>query len=367
MREHNLGVAESVSMGVIFIAAKIFLAFPRTMAELGETAAWLIVLIACATSLLTWWSMRGILRHYPGETLITATEQAAGPVIGNLLNLVYLAFFFFITFIVLRQFAETINAAILPHTPLPAMTGLLLGAVAYSAYIGIEALTRVSWLFGRLMLIVITSLLIGALATFMAPAALAPVFGPGLPQVAGWGLVKSSLLGELLIFGLLAPSFRRPELLSRAVYWTLGISGALLLATVLAFTLFAPFPTSERMAFPVLQMSRLIIGGRWFQRLEGLYLIAWVICAVVKLAVGLYGCAAILAQMLRVQSHRVLIFPLAMLAYNAAAMPPNLAETVRWDAEILRNFGWIASLAVPTLTWLPVSLRPQGRAARAAR
>lgn len=360
MIQHNVGVSGAVAMGVIFIAAKVFLAFPRTMAELGAQAAWLIVLIACLVSPIGWWGIRALLRQHPGSSLLGATEAALGPVLGSVANLMYFTFFFFTTFIVLRQFGANIVATVMPRTPVEASIFVLLLGIAYLAYLGMEAICRVSWLFGPFMLIGLAALLAGGYYTRHETNALMPFWGSGMGVVLGWGLVKSSLLGELLIFGIIAPAFRKADNLNRAVTWTIIISATVTVLSVIAYTFAFPHPASTAIGFPLLEVSRIIIGGRWLQRLESVFLIIWVFSAVIKLGVGLYGAAQCVAQVIGYPNYRHLLFPLAILIYSCSLIPSNLTQAVSWDAEILRNYGWTVSILLPWVTWLASELRGKG-------
>ncbi|WP_312474068.1 endospore germination permease [Neobacillus sp.] len=362
MRRHHIGVREAASVGIIFVITKIFLPFPRSMAELGGTAAWMIVLIAILLCPLSWWGIRGVINSAkPGSSLITATEEIMGPFLGSLINLSYFCFFFMITFIVLREFSDMIVTDILPRTPLSIILISLLVPVAIIARSGIEVLGRISWLTIGIIITSVVVLLVGGLMTYSDPKALMPIWGTGKSRVITMGIVKSSLFSELLVFGFILPRMRKAQEWGQAVWWCLAISSVILLSTIITYMYVFPYPTATRINFPLLEISRIIIAGRWIQRVESLFLVVWLLCTVIKLSVGLYCSAATLSQMLRLPKDQLLIFPLTIIVYNLAILPTTEMTAVSWDSGTLRMYGSIFSILLPMLTWFVAILRKKWR------
>ncbi|WP_158602238.1 GerAB/ArcD/ProY family transporter [Cohnella endophytica] len=358
MRKHQIGVREVTSIGIIFVITKIFLPFQRSLSEAGGTAAWMIALIAAVLSPLTWWAIRGILRNATqGSTLIDATEEIWGPFLGTLLNLAYFCFFFTISFLVLREFAELLCSDILPRTPINVMLISLLLPISVVAHRGIETLGRLCWVAVGLIVGSVIIVLIGGLLTHAEPKALSPFWGTGMSNVLKTGIVKSSLFSEMLVFGFLLPRMRKSQQWGRSAWWCMAISAFTIFSTTIVYLFVFPYPTAIRLNVPMFEMSRLIIFGRWIQRLESVFLITWLISAVLKLAIGLYCSAASMSQILRLPKFQPLVFPLAILAYGFALLPGSEMTAVAWDGDLLRTYGSIFSIALPMMTWLAFIVR----------
>lgn len=126
----------------------------------------------------------------------------------------------------------------------------------------------------------------------------------------------------------------------------------MLFGTTIVYLFVFPYPSAIRLNVPMFEVSRLIIFGRWIQRLESLFLIAWLISAVIKLAIGLYCAAATMSQVLKLDKVKPLIFPLSLLVYAFALLPTSEMKAVAWDGKYLRTYGSIISIGLPMLTWL---------------
>lgn len=349
MTEHNLGLRETVSLVVMMTCAKVFLGLPRVLVELGGSAAWLIVLISMIHGPLMWLGVRGVLRLHPGRSLVTATEAILGPVLGTAVNLAYFGQFFALEAVVLREFSEGMVMVFLPTTPLPVVMLALLATVVYMTYLGMEALTRTAWLGGPFMLIGYVAMLAGAIWTHAEPNALAPYLGKGLDQVLLWG-VTQNLLGDLLIFGLVAPSFRAFKQWDRAVWWTILFCTVLLVATEIVYLYVFPYPAGERIVLPLMQATRTISLGPALQRVESVFFVIWLVGSIFKLCGFLYVSASALAQTLRLPVYRHLLTPFAVLVFSLGLVPESVAETVRLDF-VLRQFGGIVTVLLPLITW----------------
>lgn len=358
MKKHHIGIREAASLGIIFVITKIFLPFPRGMAEYGGTAAWIIVLIAILLSPLSWWGIRGLLTNAKGgSSLITATEEIWGPFFGSLINFIYFLFFFMLTFIVLREFSDIIATDILPLTPISVILLALLIPVSLIARSGMEILGRISWLTVGIIITSLLVLFVGGLMTYSDPRALTPIWGTGKFQVIKMGIIKSSLFTELLAFGFIVPRMRKTKEWGIAVWVCIVVSSVILLSTIITYLYIFPYPTATRINFPLLEVSRIIIAGRWIQRVESIFLIVWLLCTIIKLSVGMYCSAATLSQILHLPKDQLLIFPLAIIMYHLALMPDNEMDAVAWDSGILRTYGSIGSIILPLLTWLVGILR----------
>lgn len=363
MIEHNLGVREAVALTVTMTCAKVFLALPRTLVELGATAAWLIMLISMIHGPLIWLAVRGMLRLYPGKSLVTATEAILGPFFGTIVNLLYFAFFATLWVTVQREFAEGMVLAFLPTTPLPAVILSLMATAVFIAYLGLEVTGRLAGLGAPLMLIGYVVLIIASLMTHTEPRALAPYWGTGPGTVIRWGLVEN-LLGDILILGLIAPAFRKPKHLDSAFMWTILWCTLILVGTEIVYLYVFPYPSSRTLVLPLMQMTRGISLGPGVQRVESFFFVIWLGGTVIKMTSALYASVAIMAQILRLPTYRPLFFPLALLGYSVSLLPRNVTEVISIDMAI-RKYGAIVTVLLPLLVWLvgPLRGRTGGRRA----
>ncbi|HWI53298.1 MAG TPA: GerAB/ArcD/ProY family transporter, partial [Symbiobacteriaceae bacterium] len=265
-----------------------------------------------------------------------------------------------ITFLSLRQFSENITATVLPKTPLTVITLAFLGVACYGVILGLEGIARVVWVITPFSLVALVTLLGGGYLTHHGDNPLFPFWGWGAGATVGWGLLRSADFAELLLLGLLVPHFRRLDLLRKTAWIALGSSVLIIAGTVVLYEQIFPWPGGGRISFPLLEVSRLIITGRWVQRLESIFFLVWVIMATLAVTTGLYATVRTLAETIGLENERHLVLPVALTLYSLAQLPSNLALAVAWDAEGVRTWGWSISIVLPLLTLLVSTLRRKG-------
>lgn len=357
MREHHLGQREALALMIIFLGAKLFRAFPRSMAKLGGPAGWMVVLFGVLSAAISLLLIDRALAAARGKSLIAAAEEGLGPWLGGLASVAILLFFFGTTSISMRQYSENLLAVFLPRTPLQVVMGAYLGAATFIAYLGVEGLARTAWLLGPWLLAGLATLLAGALLTFTSTGGLTPFWGPGLPVVITEGLFRSGVGAEILGLAVLAPVFRKEGQVRAVGFRTLIAAGLLMVVVQVVYSLFFPHPASTRVAFPLLQVSRLIVAGRWFQRVEAVYLVSWVVLATLYSAAGVWIVAKGFAEVFRIPHYRHLLAPLGLLFYSTGVFPESLVHAQIWQGEVLKANAWVVTHLVPMVIWAGLGLR----------
>lgn len=360
IKDGHIGWREATALLITFTAIKVLLAFPRMMAKLGLAAGWMIPVIAMALGLLGFGLIAALMKRFPGKSIVEVSELVAGKFFGTIISMCFFGFFFYLTVVVLRQFAETVIVTSLPRTPISVVTAIFLMAVVYAAYLGIETISRGNWLLFPFMLVGFVTILAGVLPYFELDYFF-PVLGTGATSVLKAGILKSSLFGEVLILAVIYPAIRNREKFNHIGIMSITVSGvAMTLAVVVLIGVFSPIGARDGAAFPLFQLARLIFFGRFVQRIEALFIFVWIFAGLIEISLSLYASAVILARILKLPVFRPLIFPLALLAYCLSFVPPDYVTATKMETDVLRNYGWSITFVLPGLLLLLARLRGMG-------
>ena len=364
INKERIGPIEAVSLAVVFISAKVFLTYPAFMVNLGLSAAWMVILVAVFFSLLAFLPLAFLMDKYPGKSIIEIGEELVGPYLNILFTLGYLSFLLAVESMVLRQFAERALTVSIPQLPISvAMSGLLLGAVA-ACYMGLEAIarsTRISFIFIGILL----GLVIISTFPYWSLNNMAPLWGPGLAEVMGSGIMKISLTSEIFLLAIIYPSI---NLNQNWNMWKLGsysliIAGVILIITVVTYLLTFPVPVAKEIPLPTFEMARLIYFGRFLQRLEPIFLPMWALAALLKMTIGIYAMLSLTTGLLKLPYYRPFILPLAIITISVAFIPSNVSTALMVDEKIIRTWGWVPTFGLPIIllgvaTWRRKGMNP---------
>ncbi|MFX4261581.1 GerAB/ArcD/ProY family transporter [Pelotomaculum propionicicum] len=348
IKEGKFGLSEAIILLILSNIARIFLPYPRLLAELGGPAAWMTPLGGLAVALAGVYLMTAVLKKSPDKTIIEISEDAFGPVVGIAVNLVVISFFLSVSMLFTREFSEALILSTLPYTPISVITTTYLSVGILGAYLGIEAMARAArltapYIFGGIVILLIS------LSPQWSLDNLFPFFGTGPVQVFGQGAFSTAALTEIILAAVLVQAMGGPDNIGKIGYRSMLIAflllSGLLAATVL--TLGREYTTESTL--PFYTVTRNIFLGRFFQRVEAVFVIIWSIIGGLKIALTLYGASVSLARTLKLPDYRPLIWPLGLVIFILSLLPPDMSTAVKLDADFLRPLSLVPNYLLPLL------------------
>jgi spore germination protein KB len=353
--EGHIGPLAGVVLLYAVLAAQLFVQFPSYLIEAGGPAAWQSSLILTAGALLLFLPTALLARRFPGQGLAQISETVAGPMIGSLLTLGVAAWFFALLTNGLRNFSETFIVSFLPFTPPSMVILVLLLSAIYASYRGVETLSRAALIL--LPLIVAGGLLV---LLFSIPrfegSHLFPFWGHSFAQTASAGLLFAGGTAEVVLLLVVGYAFRQPQGLMRSGLIGLVLFGITLTATVLVLVVVFGGPGAAEQPFPMFNLTRLIYLGRFFQRIEAIIVMFWVVAVAVRLTALLHGTVIALSGALRLPYFRPLLFPVGVISFSLSLLPENMLAVLRIDRDWLQPLG-LAVFGVPFFLLLLALLR----------
>lgn len=328
---------QALALLVIATAAKLFLTFPTITVQAAATAGWMLVFISGAIAGLSLW----LLVLWSGK--VDARQDVVGvvatglrPALGTVTGLALAGLFMADLVLTARQFAEALITAILPETPISVITATLFAVALYGAYLGLETISRTAWI---LLPWIGGGMLLGGILTlpYSRPEQILPLWGRGLEVLLQRGITGTGHFSELLLILVIRPYLVKPDRAVSLVLGALFLSAVTMGAVTAQLIMVFPMPAGEGLPFPLLSTVRLVLLGRFLQRVEAAYVLVWVISGMLKMALVLYAAAVLSGRALRVPVHRPLLFSLALLAFSLSFVPRSLVEAVQWEALVFRE------------------------------
>jgi spore germination protein KB len=337
-------------------SSKILLTIPALLVGEGFSASWLIPLGSATIAAVAVLPGLALMKRFPGRSLAGAAEEAVGPIAGRAAGLVLAAFLATDAALVLRQFSDAFGIVILPRTPIPVITLVLVLAAAYSAYTGLESIGRLS-MFLVPWLLAFFALGYAGRSPDLSIARLLPFWGPGPGNLAVQALEHTGLYSELLTLLILIPYLRKPAVGRAVAFWVIGLTAAVMILFQVAVLVTFDVLGSEQLLYPVIHLSHLVTFGRLDVRLEPVVVLLWIFMAAVKVSVILWTLGTHLAETLRLPQFKPLLPIVAVIALAGSRLPGGLPQTIELYHESVTHVGGVAAFALPGLLWLAAVLR----------
>ncbi|MEG6513312.1 endospore germination permease [Desulforamulus ruminis] len=349
-------ISEWQAMGylVMIVFATSILFVPGLVAKEASTASWLALIIALAVGMLIALISTSLGLRYPGKTLIQYAVDILGFPLGKLVSLLFIFYFFYVSYFVLRQFQALMSAAYMPETP-PVVFMVLLTLLSCSAlYLGLEVIVRANSLilfFNLLAFLIIFFVFIGTVDWFN----LKPDFSKGVGPIINGSLSPSSWFGETAAILMLIPFIQRKSAVRRITLYALLLLFFLLEIVIITVVgNFGPERTS-RLVFPLftlLSQPPHFVQELFFQP-SALFMAVWISGMLMKLTTfffaGVYG----LAQWFGLASYRCLVLPGgALIVVLAFISWPNTERLLDFSRYTFPLFVLSINLGLPLLLYV---------------
>ncbi|MCM3003073.1 GerAB/ArcD/ProY family transporter [Priestia koreensis] len=272
------------------------------------------------------WLFGKIVEKNPEMTLIEMLKATFGPYIGGFIGFVYLLYMFLLATFLLNNISNFMAIQIMPETPINWTQGLMILAVMYALFLGIEVVARTAEIF--LPWIVIPFILLILLnIPQMKLQQMLPLYDynlDGVIQSAAYFVVNPYL--ELIFLLMITPHLKRVKEVKKGLLIGSALAGASITILSVACILALGIDVASINLYPTYLLGKLISFGSFIQHIEVLVAIIWMLSIFFKISIIFYGLQKGLAQLFQLRNERFLIVPLGLLISGAAYyMVPDYA------------------------------------------
>ncbi|MFX4301388.1 GerAB/ArcD/ProY family transporter [Alicyclobacillus tolerans] len=353
----RVGTRELIAMLTIFVASNAFLMYPRYVSQTTLEAAWMEPIISGAITLIVFLIVEMLLsKYFPYMDIVQVSQETFGKPITMFFILIVVGYFILSTASVSRQFTENVITTVLPSTPILLIGAVFMAASAYIAYMGLEGICRTAYFVQPILIIGILALCLMT-ANWWHPMYLFPIWGSGPWVVLKSSVFYISIFNNVLLLCVIFPHAYHPR--DFRVIGTVSIVVSTLLLTAFLVTFHMVFSPVEagKASFALYQMARMIYLGRFFQRLESIFVFLWVTAAIVKMAVSLWGAGYLLGKAVGWKSFRPSIPSISLLCFAISLWHADLVRVITMDDQYLMQWGWTVVFALPVFIILSGVIR----------
>lgn len=347
-RKSVFGVWEATCFLITVICTQLFLSLPRVLAESAETAGWILVLYAGILSIIGFTIMQMLYKRFEGKDILDVSEIALGNVGRVLFGLLFNGYLIFIISVVLREFSEDMKIISLNRSPISFISLFFIVGMVSGAYFGIENIVR----FGAIAVPVISLGFVFILISswkFIDWVDITPILGSGAYDLFVKGIPRISIYSGIIGPFLLGSYIKSHKNFKKICYTSLIFSIIALTLGTLAYSLVYPYPSSTESFLPIYQLARLISFGRFFERIEAVFVLMWATSALLYLSVVLYLIAYTFKKTFKLSYYKPLVIPFAILVFTISLLPTNQISAIELESNVFRNYAWVVSYLSVTL------------------
>lgn len=161
-----------------------------------------------------------------------------------------------------------------------------------------------------------------------------PILGDGLVNTFVLGISNLSSFGGIAYLYFLPPLLEKPEKFKKIVFTSVGITALYLLLTVSTLLFMFSFFMSSSEIFPLYNATRYIEFGNFFQRLESIFLLIWILTFACYLSIVTKFSMNIFQKLTHIDTQKPLLDIFGLLILALALLPKNFAISQKFESDI---------------------------------
>ncbi|WP_366923996.1 endospore germination permease [Metallumcola ferriviriculae] len=318
----------------------------------AENAAWIAVALGTLIGMLLIAFYLKLSSINEGADIIGVSIMRLGPVLGRAVALGYVWYFLHLGSLIVRDVTEFSTTVSFPQTPQVAIAIILLLLMVSLVRNGVEAMAKFTQVVVPVLLIFVF-LLVTLLLNKVNLSNLKPWFPVDLKMFAKAVFSTVSFpFAEAVVLTVLFPFTQINKKSMVLAVGTVAFSGLILvLANTITISTLGAFAFNA--TFPAFEAARNIEALNFVERVEVMSSITFLIGAMIKLSVCLFGASVGLAQIFKLSSYQSMVIPAAVLIGNMSIlMYENLYQLITWSIDIYPYYALPFEILIPGLLFV---------------
>ena len=333
MTKSKIGTLEAIMMILTIVVTHTISALPRDILVTTKSASIINLIFVSILAIFISYFIVKLMKKFPGLDLIDISEYLGGKTFKNIIGIIFILYFIVSSSILLRNFAESLKIIYYPMTNIIFIISLFLIAVCAANRLDFNASLKTNLLIIPLVLVSMLFLFFSTMDKFV-PERIFPIFGDGLYNTFVLGLTNLSAFGGIAYIYFLPPLLKEPEKMKKIALVSTAISAIYLMLCVATLLFMFSFFINTNEITPLYNATRYIEFGKFFQRLESLFLLIWILAFACYLSIATKFSMNILKKLLNLETKKPLTDLFALLILGIALIPKNYAISDKFETEI---------------------------------
>ncbi|MFG6150284.1 GerAB/ArcD/ProY family transporter [Halobacillus sp. B23F22_1] len=326
--------------------------------------AWIAILLGMSGGIVLFFIYYFLFRQYPNLPLTGYARKIFGKHLGWGIGLLYVVFLLYIAARDLRDFGDLLITSTMPRTPLLAVNILMVLAICYVLYLGIEVLARTTEVFFFILLFIGIA---GSFFVYLTGRVdidhLRPVLEYGWKPIltTSFPLITNFPFGEMIVFSMLLPYLNRPKSAKNVWLTAIILSGLVLSYTTSLNIAVLGLEEVEKSNFPLLTTIGRVNILEFIQRLDAFVVFTLLINTFFKTSILFYGAVIGMVDLFNLQNHRQIVFPAGViLLLLSMIIASNFVEHIEEGQNTVQNVIYPSLMLFIPLAMLLISFIKNG-------
>ena len=332
MLKSKIGTVESIMLILTIIITHTILSLSQRLLVTTKSSTIINIIYVSILAIIISYLVFRLFKNFPGLDILDISEMLGGKVFKNIVGIIFMLHFIITASILLRNFCEYLKIIYYPMTNTIFIILTFIIAVCIANRLDFSATLKTN-------LIIVPIVLFSMLFLFAANSKnfslqkIYPILGDGVFNTFVIGLENIASFGGIVYLYFLPPYLKEPEKLKKIALISIGISSIYLILCVSTILFIFPAFISIDEVSPLYTATRYIEFGSFFQRLEAIFLLVWILAFACYLSIVLKFVMNMFKKITNITTKKPLIDIFGLLIFGISLLPKNSAISEKFEID----------------------------------
>ena len=367
MNNSRISVPEAVSIVLIVLVAHTLVSLPKSLLNVTGSATIINLLYVGIIMFFLVLLIVKLFKDFGGQDIVDIANFLGGPVFQKIIGMIFIFYFIFSSSVLLRNFCECLKTVYYPMTSLFFILLTFIIALCISNNFGFSVTAKINLIF---LPIIFVSILFIFFANNenLSFENLTPILGNGLFDTFITGIGNLGAFGGIVFLYFIPPYLKEPKKLKKVAMLSIVLSIIYLIICVAIILLTFTFLLKVDEIMPLYSAARYIEFGSFFQRLESILLLIWIIGMTCYFSITLHIVMNIFKKITNIRNTKPLLITFALLMLSISLLPKNYAISKFLETDVypylVIGIGMFLSTAILILAYFKVRIKKNSTSSR---
>ena len=333
MSRPQIGTVEAILLILSVVVTHTILTLPSDILTSMQSASILNLIYVSIIAIIIAYLIFRLFKKFPGLDIIDISEFVGGKVLKNIIGSIFIAYFLITSSMLLRNFCESIKIIYYPMTSIFFILAFFIIAVCLANRLEFSATLKTNMIILPVVLISIIFLFLSNMNLF-TPESIFPILGNGLYNTFVLGIGNLYSFGGITFLYFLPPLLKEPHKFKKISLISIGVTALYLILTIATLLFMFSFFVTTNEITPLYNATRYIEFGSFFQRLESVFLLIWILAFACYLSIVSKFSMGIFKKLTHIETKKPLIDVFGLLILGISLIPRNYAMSQNFESNI---------------------------------
>lgn len=350
MENIRIGKPEAIALIITITVNNAILNISKAIVSTTNSSALLNTIYISIISLIVSYIIYVLLNKFPTFDILDISNFCGGKILKTIIGVLFFVYFIFFSGSLLKNFAYNLQITYYPNTNTFFIIIAFLIAATFVCNLNYNAIYRSNLIITPFVILSIFVLFLGNVGNFTFEN-IFPILGNGLKETFLLGTSNLFAFQGLLYLLFLPPQLKDVTELKKITIFSMLFSALYLITSVSVILLLFDADVSNILLMPLYSAVRYIEFGSFFQRLDSVFLLTWIISFVSYLSININICCSIFKKVINIKQTKFSTSLVSFLILIVTFFSTTYAVST-FFTEIVYKYAFLIILGISILMLL---------------